>query len=87
MKGLIFYSYKMKAWLIRIISVLAVIVTLMVGIYCSNKLLVNKWSHKQYDPFFENDQVFDVLFFGSSHVNYGVSPLDLYQNYGITSYN
>ena len=48
---------------------------------------MNKLSYEQYKPFFESNQEFDVLFFGSSHMYYGVSPLDLYHNYGITSYN
>lgn len=40
-----------------------------------------------YLPFFEEENEFDVLFFGSSHVACDVSPMDLWNDYGITSYN
>lgn len=56
------------------------------GDYC-NELMISKLSYEQYKPFFDSDEEFDVLFFGSSHVYFGISPLDLYQNYGIVSYN
>ena len=49
--------------------------------------MINKLSYEQYKPFFDSDEEFDVLFLGSSHVYFGISPLDLYQNYGIISYN
>lgn len=72
----------------RIISVICVAVTLIIGLCYSNQLLIKKTCYKKCEPFFnDNDQNFDVLFFGSSHVDNGVSPLFLYQKYGITSYN
>ncbi len=54
--------------------------------YCS-RLLVNKTSMKKYEQFFHTDKNFDVLFLGSSHVINGVSPLDLFRDYGIASFN
>ena len=54
--------------------------------YCS-KVLANKQSLQKYGQFFQSDKEFDVLFLGSSHVINGVSPLDLFRNYGITSFN
>lgn len=37
--------------------------------------------------FYDSDEEYDVLFFGSSHVTMGVLPMELWNNYGITSYN
>lgn len=37
--------------------------------------------------FFEEQGETDVLFLGNSHMKYGVSPLELWHNYGIISYN
>ncbi len=56
------------------------------GIF-SNRLLVKKDCYKTCEPFYNSNQEFDVLFFGSSHVDNGISPLLLWKKYGITSYN
>lgn len=37
--------------------------------------------------FFEQEENFDVLFLGSSHVLNAISPMDLWNDYGIVSYN
>ncbi|MCM1155633.1 MAG: hypothetical protein NC314_02420 [Roseburia sp.] len=38
--------------------------------------------------FFEDQKEdYEVLFFGSSHVKYGISPMELWHDYGIVSYN
>lgn len=71
----------------RMISLICVIAILIGGGYYCNKLMTSKLSFEQYKPFFDSDEEFDVLFLGSSHVYFGISPLDLYHNYGITSYN
>ena len=41
----------------------------------------------KYRPFFEEDTDYDVMFFGTSHVINGVFPMQLWNDYGITSYN
>lgn len=38
-------------------------------------------------PFFEQEEEYDVLLFGTSHMGYGVYPLELWNDYGIVSYN
>ena len=71
----------------QILSFLCVIGLFVVGLrYCS-RVLVNKTSIKKYEQFFHTDKRFDVLFLGSSHVINGVSPLDLFRDYGIASFN
>lgn len=44
---------------------------------------------RKYGPFFENadEAAYDVLFFGTSRVLNGVLPVELWRDYGITSYN
>lgn len=41
----------------------------------------------KYRPFFEEDTDYDVMFFGTSHVINGIFPMQLWNDYGITSYN
>ena len=41
----------------------------------------------KYRPVFEEDTDYDVMFFGTSHVINGVFPMQLWNDYGITSYN
>lgn len=71
----------------KILSVFCVFVLFSTCLYLSNLLVINKTSLQKYQPFIDSKQDFDVLFFGSSHVINGISPLDLFHNYGITSYN
>lgn len=79
----IFSSDRMK----RFLSAVCAVVLFAAGLEYSSRLFVNKQSIVKYRQFFETDKDFDVLFVGSSHVINGVSPLDLFKDYGITSYN
>ncbi|WP_027207506.1 hypothetical protein [Butyrivibrio fibrisolvens] len=67
------------------IAVLLVII--IAGLSISNFCLSRPNSSYKYQQFFEEKGDFDVLFFGSSHVMNGISPLDIWGEYGITSYN
>lgn len=44
-------------------------------------------SARKYGAFFAEEQGFDVLFLGTSRVLDGISPMELWRDYGITSYN
>lgn len=50
-------------------------------------VLQDKSSVNKNKEFFKEKNQFDVLFFGSSHMELFVSPMDLWRDYGITSYN
>lgn len=51
-------------------------------------ILQNKTCAEEYSPFFREDvDDYDVLIIGSSVARGGISPLDLWHNYGIVSYN
>lgn len=53
----------------------------------ASKLLERKDSISKYYSFFSQKEDFDVLFFGSSHMLNGVYPMELWNKYGIVSYN
>ncbi len=63
------------------------LVIVIFGIFYLGKVLGVKHSEIHYRYFRESDQSYDVLFFGSSHMINGISPNELYHDYGIRSYN
>ncbi len=71
----------------RGLSVGMILLLFGAGLFYCNKLFANKQSIQKYEQFFQTDKEFDVLFVGSSHVINGVSPLDLFRDYGISSFN
>lgn len=51
------------------------------------RITERKDSRDKYEDFMELSDQIDVLFLGSSHVLYGINPVQMYAEYGITSYN
>lgn len=62
-----------------------IIVIMLIGI--AARITQRKESLRKYGDFIELADQVDVLFLGSSHVLNGVNPIQLYTEYGITSYN
>ena len=64
---------------------------LLVVIFCSiikvSNFLELKESDSRYLSYFRGNDNYDVIFIGSSHVRHGFFPMELWDNYGITSYN
>lgn len=56
-------------------------------VFLALRLTARKDSVIKYGDFFEHAAEIDVLFLGSSHVINGVNPVELYEQYGYTSYN
>lgn len=56
-------------------------------VFLALKLTARKDSVIKYGDFFDHAAEIDVLFLGSSHVINGVNPVELYEQYGYTSYN
>ena len=54
--------------------------------FWSRALRMNDGYYKN-TPFLQEDRQYDVLFFGTSHVVNSVFPMQLWRDYGITSYN
>ena len=50
-------------------------------------LMERKDSRSKYADFFEQKDNFNVLFMGTSHVINAVQPMELWDDYGIVSYN
>lgn len=56
-------------------------------LYNLTNLMERKTSKEKYADFYEQKEDFDVLFMGTSHVVNGVFPMELWNDYGIISYN
>lgn len=70
--------------MIKIIAFLLILFICLETVYNVTK---RKDSFRKMSNFFEQEEDFDVLFFGSSHTLYGIFPSELWKKYGIVSYN
>ena len=77
----------MRTKLMRIVSCLVVICLTLAILTGLTSLTESKSSVEKYKQFFQQDADFDVLFLGSSKVINGVLPMELWNDYGIVSYN
>ena len=69
------------------VSILTLLALLTGGLgFLSRSLRMNDGYSKN-RPFWEEICSYDVLFYGTSHVINGVYPMQLWRDYGITSYN
>ncbi len=74
----------------RIVAVIITAVLIVSGLYRVQELTrlkVAAAKDLKYESFFDYADEYDVLYFGTSHVMYGISPLEIWNDYGITSYN
>lgn len=71
----------------RIITTLAFAVLLIVALFGLTRLLEDKISYREKGDFFETGTDYDVVFFGVSHMQNGVLPMEMWREYGISSYN
>ena len=77
----------MRTTLIRIVSCLIVICLTLAILTGLTTLMESKSSVEKYMQFFRQEADFDVLFLGSSKVINGILPMELWNDYGIVSYN
>ncbi len=77
----------MKKKIYGIVKVVLFLVILGVCFMKVENLLQRKTSIIRYGTFFEQEADYDVLFMGSSHVVNGIFPMELWEDYGIVSYN
>lgn len=68
----------------KIICFLAILCLL---INAAGRLFSRKQAEEKYREFYENPGDYDVLFTGISHMQVGVSPMELWNDYGIASFN
>lgn len=58
-----------------------------VSLVIANKVMIYKIGTDKYKDFYKEEEPFDVLFFGSSRVLDAFQPMELWEDYGIRSYN
>lgn len=71
----------------KVISVISLILVFSLIFLFVSDLCKRKYSDNKYRIFYEESANMDVLFFGSSIVHYSIYPMQLWHDYGITSYN
>lgn len=76
-----------KAKIKSIIYMIMFLLLLALSTYYVMRTLKDKENYLKYVPFYEEKEQFDVLFFGSSRMLDGVHPMELWDEYGLTSYN
>ena len=83
-------DYTFKKVMVRFKNSLKVLVFMagVLGMVCFlSNLLERRSAENKYAQFFDEQNDFDVLFLGTSHVVDAVYPLELWNDYGIVSYN
>lgn len=71
----------------KMISTVVLIVLVITSIDKVSSFLQLKESDNRYSAYFVEDTQIDVLFLGSSHVRHGFFPMELWNDYGISSFN
>ncbi len=77
----------MKKIIKRLLSCIIVCALIIAVLSGATEIAERKSSAFKYAPFFEHAKDIDVLFLGSSHMLNAVYPMELWNRYGITSYN
>ena len=71
----------------RIVSVFILGMIIIISVSRVSDFLQMKESDNRYASFFAEKNQIEVIFLGSSHVRHGFFPMELWNDYGITSYN
>ena len=71
----------------RIIGTVAFLLILTGTVIGLMNITARKDSREHFAGFYESKEEFDVLFLGSSQMYRSVYPMELWDEYGITSYN
>jgi len=73
---------------LRVISgCILTVILLFCVLECLSNILERKDSRIIFQEFYEQSENFDVLFFGTSHMDSAVSPMDMWEQNGIVGYN
>lgn len=71
----------------KILGIGLFLVVLSLCTSCIMRVTKDKANYLKYQQFYEEKENFDVLFFGSSRILDAVYPMELWSEYGLTSYN
>lgn len=77
----------MKNVIKSILSTLIVLGMIILGIVYFADVTERKESREKFAQFYNEEENVDVLFVGSSHVLNGIFHMELWNDYGIVSYN
>lgn len=77
----------MKEKLKRILSIIVMCCLIIGGLYGLTGLTERKGAKERNWELYDRGDEYDVLFVGSSHVVEGIYPMELWNHYGVTSYN
>lgn len=77
----------MKNVIKNILSAFVVVELIVLGIVYFSDVTERKESREKFAQFYDAEENIDVLFVGSSHVLNGIFPMELWNEYGIVSYN
>lgn len=77
----------MKKTLQAVLSFVIVGILTVGGIFYTSNLTQRKESLNKFGEFYEEQENYDVLFIGQSHVLNGIFPMELWNDYGMVSYN
>ena len=77
----------MKSVAKNVMKVLLFLFLLSLCTYYVSRTLKDKYNYHKYEGFYEEKENFDVLFFGSSRMLNAIFPMELWEDYGLTSYN
>lgn len=77
----------MKRRIKAILSGLVIVAMTVSMLAYLTRLVERKDGYKKRHIFYEQAEDFDVLFFGSSRVDCGILPMELWENYGMAAYN
>lgn len=79
--------FRMKKTIQAVGSFFVVVALIAAGLLYLADLTERKESINKFGEFYEQKEDFDVLFVGQSHVLNGIFPMELWNDYGIVSYN
>ena len=71
----------------RVLAVLCFSLLLILVVGVTQKLFERKYSYSKYYDFYQQEEDFDVLFLGTSHVINAVYPMELWRGVGVVSFN
>ena len=77
----------MKKTIRNVLSAAAFLLLLAALLSGISRIFEYKGSREKITPFLERAEQCDVLFFGDSHAYSDIYPMELWENYGIASYN
>ena len=71
----------------KIIAAVLTVVILFTAVLLFSSLLKSSSQDAKYSAYFDAPERYDIVFLGSSHVIMGALPLELWKDYGFSSYN